>query len=143
MKTSVLKKPARSLDQPRTQSTEDYWTEAAFDLSNCTQNARLIAHSQNLRAPLMAMGSMLDLMELRQRLACVRPLYEEPSDFDEVAFRRVRKNFQCLVNFFNELADLIGQSPLQLEGSPPPRTDTNFATFINDDWRGLDDAEAE
>ena len=28
MKTSVLKKPARSPDQPRTQSTEDYWTEA-------------------------------------------------------------------------------------------------------------------
>ena len=65
------------------------------------------------------------------------------SDFDEVAFRRVRKNFQCLVQFFNEFADLTGQSPLQLESSPPLRTDTDFATFINDDWRGLDDAEAE
>jgi hypothetical protein len=82
----------------------------------------------------MAMGSMLDLMELRQRLACVRPLYDEPSDFDEAAFRHVRQNFQCLVHSFNEFADLTGQSPLQLEGSPPPRTDTDFATFINHDW---------
>ena len=28
MKTSVLKKPARSTDQTRTESTEAYWTEA-------------------------------------------------------------------------------------------------------------------
>jgi hypothetical protein len=143
MKTSVLKKPSRSTHQTRTQSTEDYWIDAALEPATSTQDPWLIAHSQNLRAPLMAMGSMLDLMELRQKLACVRPLYEEPSDFDEVAFRRVRKNFQRLVQFFNEFADLTGQSPLQLENSPPLRTDTDFATFINHDWRGLDDAEAE
>jgi hypothetical protein len=113
MKTSVLKKPSRSTHQTRTQSTEDYWIDAALEPATSTQDPWLIAHSQNLRAPLMAMGSMLDLMELRQKLACVRPLYEEPSDFDEVAFRRVRKNFQCLVQFFNEFADLTGQSPLQ------------------------------
>src|SRR5438128_12192169 len=33
MNTSVLKKPARSPDQPRPQSTEDYWTEAALRIS--------------------------------------------------------------------------------------------------------------
>jgi len=157
MKTSVLKKPARSTHQTRTQSTEDYWTNAlriserndsdshmaALDLPNSTQDARLIAHSQNLRTPLMAMASMLDLVELGQKMACVRPLYEEPSDFDEVAFRLVRKNFQCLVHSFNELADLTGQSPLQLESSPSLGTETSAATFINHDWRGLHSAEAE
>jgi len=80
------------------------------------------------------MGSMLDLMELGQKLARVRPLYEEPSDFDEAAFQRVRENFQCLVHFFNELADVTGQSPLHLEGSPSPGTETGVATFINHDW---------
>jgi hypothetical protein len=160
MKTSVLKKPARSPDQPRTQSTEDYWTEAlriselrvraerrndsdshlaALELANSTQEAWLIAHSQNLRIPLMSMGSMLGLMELGHNLADVRPLYEQPSDFDEAAFRHVRENFQRLVNFFNELADVIGQSPLQLESSPEP----SVATFTNHDWRGPDSPEGE
>ena len=158
MKTSVLKKPARPTHQTRTQSTEDYWTDAlriseltvraerrndsksclaALELAHSTQDAWLIAHWQNLRIPLMSMGSMLDLMDLRQKAASVRPLYEEPSDFDETAFRHVRQNFQRLVNFFNELADLTGQSPLQLESSP----ETSVATFINHDWRDLDSAE--
>jgi hypothetical protein len=157
MKTSVLKKPARSTHQTRTQSTEDYWTDAlriserddsdshvtALDVSNSTKDAWLIAHSQNLRTPLMAMASMLDLMELGQKLASVRSLYEEPSDFDETAFRHLRENFQRLVHFFNELADLTGQGPLQLESSPRLGTETSVATFINDDWRGLHSAEAE
>jgi len=157
MKTSVLKEPAISTHQTRTQSTEDYWTDAlriserndsdshvaALDLPNRTQDAWLIAHSQNLRTPLMAMASMLDLIELGQKLASVRSLYEEPSDFDETAFRHLRENFQCLVHSFNELADLTGQSPLQLENSPPAGTETSVATFINDDWRGLDSPEAE
>jgi PAS domain S-box-containing protein len=116
---------------------------AALELANGTKDAWLIAHSQNLRTPLMSMGSMLDLMGLGQKLACVRPLYEEPSDFDEAAFRHVRENFQRLVNFFNELADLTGQSPLQLEGSPPLGTEPSVATFINHDWRGLDSPEGE
>jgi len=157
MKTSVLKKPAISTHETRTQSTEDYWTDAlriserndsdshvaALELANSTQDAWLIAHSQNLRTPLMAMASMLDLIELGQKLASVRSLYEEPSDFDETAFRHLRENFQRLVHFFNELADLIGQSPLQLESSPSAGTETGVATFINDDWRGLDSPEAE
>jgi hypothetical protein len=96
-----------------------------------------------LRTPLMAMASMLDLMELGQKLASVRSLYEEPSDFDETAFRHLRENFQRLVHFFNELADLTGQGPLQLESSPHLGTETSAATFINDDWRGLHSAEAE
>jgi len=155
MKTSVLKKPARSPDQPRTQSTEDYWTVraesrndsdshlAALELGNSTKDAWLIAHWPNLRIPLMSMGSMLRLMELGHNLADVRPLYEQPSDFDEAAFRHVRQNFQRLVDFFNELADVIGQSPLQLEGSSPLGTEPSVATFINHDWRGPDSPEGE
>ncbi len=157
MKTSVLKKPARSTHQTRTQSTEDYWTDAlriserndfdshvaALDLPNSRQDAWLIAHSQNLRTPLIAIASMLDLMELGHKLASVRSLYEEPSDFDETAFRHLRENFESLVHFFNELADLTGQGPLQLESSPHPGTETSVATFINHDWRGLHSAEAE
>jgi len=165
MKTSVLKKPARSPDQPRTQRTEDYWTEAAFriselparaesrndsdshlaalELGNSTKDAWLIAHWPNLRIPLMSMGSMLRLMELGHNLADVRPLYEQPSDFDEAAFRHVRQNFRRVVNFFNELADVIGQSPLQLEGSSSLGTEPSVATFINHDWPGPDSSEGE
>jgi hypothetical protein len=144
MKTSVLKKPARPTHQTRTQSTEDYyWRDAALEPANSTKDAWLIAHSQNLRTPLMAMASTLDLMELGHKLASVRSLYEEPSDFDETAFRHLRENFESLVHFFNEFADLTGQGPLQLESSPHPGTETSVATFINHDWRGLHSAEAE
>ncbi len=142
MKTSVLKKPARSTHQTRTQRTEDYWIDAALELATSTQKAWLIAHSQNLRAPLMAMGSMLDLMELRQRLACVRPLYDEPSDFDEAAFRNVRQNFQCLVHSFNEFADLTGKALFSSKAvrllAPTPTSPRLSITT-----GGLDDAEAE
>jgi hypothetical protein len=157
MKTSILKEPTKPTDQTRTQSTEDYWTEAdkviqcnirditaraerrndsdshlaALELANSAKDAWLIAHSQNLRVPLMAMASMLGLMELGHKLACVRSLYEEPSDFDEAAFRHLQQNFQRLVHFFNELADLTGQSPLRLESSPSPGTKTSVATSIN------------
>jgi hypothetical protein len=164
MKTSVLKRPARPTHQTRTQSTEDYWTDAlriselparaesrndsdshlaALEVANSTQDAWLIAHSQNLRTPLMAMASMLDLMELGHNVADVRPLYEQPSDFDEAAFRHVRQNFRRVVNFFNELADVTGQSPLQLEGSSSLGTEPSVATFINHDWRGPDSPEGE
>jgi hypothetical protein len=164
MKTSTLKEPAISTHETRTQSTEDYWTDAlrisetparaerrndsdshlaALELANGTKDTWLIAQSQNLRTPLMSMGSMLDLMELGQKLARVRSLYEEPSDFDETAFRHLRENFQRLVHFFNELADLTGQSPLQLEGSPHLGTEPSVATFINHDWRGVDSPEGE
>ncbi len=116
---------------------------ATHELANSTKDAWLIAHSQNLRTPLMSMGSMLGLMELGHNLADVRPLYEQPSDFDETAFRHVQQNFQRLVHFFNELADLTGQSPLQLESSSLLGTETRVGTSINYDWRGLDIAEAE
>jgi len=115
----------------------------ALEVANSTKDAWLIAHSQNLRIPLMSMGSMLGLMELGHNLADVRPLYEQPSDFDEAAFRHVRQNFQRLVDFFNELADVIGQSPLQLEGSSSLGTEPSVATFINHDWRGPDSPEGE
>ncbi len=116
---------------------------AALELGNSTKDAWLIAHSQNLRIPLMSMGSMLGLMELGHNLADVRPLYEQPSDFDEAAFRHVRQNFERLVNFFNELADLTGQSPLQLEASPPLGTEPSVAAFINHDCRGPESPEGE
>ena len=116
---------------------------AALEVANSTQDAWLIAHSQNLRTPLMAMASMLDLMELGHNVADVRPLYEQPSDFDEAAFRHVRQNFRRVVNFFNELADVTGQSPLQLEGSSSLGTEPSVATFINHDWRGPDSPEGE
>ena len=116
---------------------------AALELANSTKDAWLIAHWQNLRTPLMAITSMLGLMELEHKLASVRPLYEEPSDFDETAFRLVRQNFQRLVHFFNELADLTGQSPLQLESSSLLGTGTRVGTSINYDRRGLDITEAE
>jgi len=103
---------------------------AALELSNSTKDAWLIAHSQNLRIQLMSMGSMLGLMELGHELARVRPLYEAPSDFDEETFQHVRRNFQHLVHYFNELADLTGQDRLQIESSPPPKIVTSIVTSI-------------
>src|ERR1700720_276819 len=66
---------------------------AALELANSAKDAWLIAHSQNLRAPLAAMASMLGLVDLGHQLACVRPLHETPSDFDEAAFQHLRRNF--------------------------------------------------
>ena len=95
---------------------------AALQLANRTMDAWLIAHAQNLRVALMSMGSMLGVMELGSGLATVRPLYEKPSTFDETALRNVRKNFQRLVHFFNELADLTRQDHLRVPSNPPPAT---------------------
>ena len=103
---------------------------AALELSNSTKDAWLIAHSQNLRAPLMSMGSMLGLMELGHELARVRPLHEAPSDFDEEVFEHVRRNFQQLVHYFNELADLTGQDRLQVESDPLPARVTSIVASI-------------
>ena len=103
---------------------------AALELSNNTKDAWLITHSQNLRVALMSMGSMLDMMELASKLATVRPLYEKPSPFDETAFRNVRKNFQRLVHFFNELADLTGQDHLRVQSAPPPARKTGIVASI-------------
>ena len=100
-----------------------------LDLDN-TKDAWLIAHSQDLRIPLMSMGSMLGTMELKNKLATVRPLYDKPSVFDERAFRHVLKNFQRLVHYYNELADLTGQERLQVESSPPPAIMTSIVASI-------------
>ena len=104
---------------------------AALEFASTTKDAWLIAHSQNLRTPLMTITSMLGLMESGYKLASARPLYEQPSEFDEVAFQRIQKNFQRLVHLFNELADLTGQSPLRLETSPPPTTESSRASSMN------------
>ena len=104
---------------------------AALELANSTKDAWLIEHSQNLRLPLSSMASMLGLMELGHRLASVRPLYEQPSDFDEAAFQHVRRNFQQLVHFFNELSDLTRQGPLQVENNRPSDAKIGMAASIN------------
>lgn len=104
---------------------------ATLELANSTKDAWLIAHSQNLRAPLTAMASMLGLMELAHKLSVVRSLHEKPSHFDEAAFQHVRKNFQRLLHFFNELSDLTGQSRLQVKSTPPSGAKTSVTTAMN------------
>lgn len=104
---------------------------AGLELADSTKDAWLTAHSQDLRTPLTSMAAMLRLMELAHNLVSARPAPEKPSDFDEAALRHVRKNFQRLVHFFNELADLTGQSPLQFESSPPPGAETSIAKSID------------
>ena len=90
---------------------------AALELANQLKDAWLIAQSQRLRRPLVAIASMLGLMELSQKLALVRPLHDTPSEFNEVAFKHVRQNFQCLVGLFNELSQVTGEAPLKIERS--------------------------
>jgi PAS domain S-box-containing protein len=104
---------------------------AALELANSTKEAWLIAHSQNLRTPLMAIASMLGLMELGHKLATVRPLHEKPSEFDEARFQHVRRNFQRLLHFFNELSELTGQSPLQTESNNPSGAKTSVTAPTN------------
>src|ERR1043166_1837962 len=91
---------------------------AALELANSTKDAWLIAHSRKLRASLSAIMSMLGLMELGHRLATVRPLHEKPSEFDEAAFQHIRLNFQRILHYFNELSELTGQAPFQIENNP-------------------------
>ncbi len=105
---------------------------AALELANGARDAWLIAQSQQLRAPLNAIASMLGLMEPGQRLAIARPLHDTPSEFDEAALKRVRKNFKCLVGFFNELSDLTGQHPLQLEKSQRAPAKNGTRSLAND-----------
>jgi PAS domain S-box-containing protein len=88
---------------------------AALELSNRMKDAWLVAQSQRLRTPLSAIASILGLMELTQQLAIVRPLHDTPSEFDEAAFRLVRRNFQSLGGFFNELSEVTGETPLKIE----------------------------
>ena len=92
---------------------------SALELANRTKDAWLIAQSQKLREPMSAMGSMLGLMELAHQLALVRPLHQTPSEFDEAAFRHLRRNFERLVRFFNELADLTGENRLKVDQGEP------------------------
>lgn len=88
---------------------------AALELANQTKDAWLIAQSQRLRTPLSGIVSMLGLMELSHQLALVRPLHDTPSEFDEAAFKHVRRNFQLVVGFFNELSEATGETPLKVE----------------------------
>ncbi|HEV2804672.1 MAG TPA: hypothetical protein VGW57_07065 [Chthoniobacterales bacterium] len=93
---------------------------SALQLANRTKDAWLIAQSQSLREPMSSMGSMLGLMDLAHQLALVRPLHQTPSEFDEAAFKHLRRNFERLVGFFNELADLTGEGRLKMDEEERP-----------------------
>lgn len=103
---------------------------AALEIANSTKDAWLIAHSRNLRSPLMSMGSMLGLLEIGHQLARVPPLPEAPSDFDETAFQHLRSNFQRIVHYFNELADLTGQDRLRVESDARPPISPSIVASI-------------
>jgi PAS domain S-box-containing protein len=103
---------------------------AALELANRTKDAWLIAHSRNLRSRLSSMASMLGLMELGHKLASVRPPYEQSSPFDKAACRHLRRNFQQLVHFFNEVSELSGQGPLQIESNQPAEAKIGMAAPI-------------
>ena len=93
---------------------------SALEFANRTKDAWLIAQSQKLREPISSMASMLGLMELAHQLALVRPLHQTPSEFDEAAFKHLRRNFDRVLRFFNELADLTGEGRLNLDREEPP-----------------------
>jgi PAS domain S-box-containing protein len=93
---------------------------AALEFATTTSKAWLVAHMQTLRAPLTAIASMLGLVELGHKLTEMRSLPEKPSEFDEAAFQHILKNFQSLVHYFNEIAALSGQPPVETATIPPP-----------------------
>ena len=88
---------------------------SALELAGRTKDEWLIAQSQKLREPMSSIASMLGLMDLANELALVRPLHQMPSEFDEAAFKHLRRNFERLVRFFNELADLTGETRLKVD----------------------------
>ena len=108
---SVVRDIPPSREQPRDLEQQ----MSALELANRTKDAWLTAHSQKLREPMTSIASMLGLMELANELALVRPLNQMPSEFDEAAFRHLRRNFDRLVRFFNELADLTGETRLKID----------------------------
>ena len=93
---------------------------AALELATNTNKAWLVSHLQTLRAPLTAIASMLGLVELGHKLTEVRSLQEKPSEFDEAAYQNILRNCQSLIRYFNEIAALSGQAPLQAATIPPP-----------------------
>ena len=92
---------------------------AALELAASANKTWVASHLQKLRTPLSAMASMLGLVELGHKLAEVRPLTEKPSEFDEAAFQHILRNFQSLVHYFNEIAAVSGEDPLQIATLPP------------------------
>jgi PAS domain S-box-containing protein len=104
---------------------------AAPELATSTNRTWLVSHLRTLRTSLSAMASMLGLVELGHRLADLRPLPENLSEFDEAAFQHIQRHFQRLVHYFDELADLTGQNYLQAENRPPSAPKTNDATPIS------------
>jgi len=112
--------PVRNFTARSDESTDFETQMSALELANRTKDAWLIAQSQKLREPMSSMASMLGLMELTHQLALVRPLHQMPSEFDEAAFKHLCRNFDRLVRFFNELADLIGEGPLKIDPEERP-----------------------
>jgi len=103
----------------------------ALEFATNAKKAWLVSHLQTLRAPLSAIASMLGLVELGHKLADLRPLRENPSEFDEAAFQHILRNCQTLVHHFNEIAGVSGQAPLQAATIPPPVRPDSVAVSIN------------
>jgi PAS domain S-box-containing protein len=104
---------------------------AALELANSTKDAWLLAHLQELRMPLAAIASMLGLIELGHKLACVRPPNEKPPAFDEAAFQHIQRNFRKLVHYFDELSVLTGQPRLHLQTDALAPDTSAISTLIN------------
>ena len=115
----VIQCNIRDITEHAESRTDSETRLAALDFANSTKDAWLIAHSQHLRTPLSAIVSMLGLMDLEHKLAAVRPLYEKPSEFDAAACQHIRRNFQRLLHYFNELSGVTGQAPLQINNNLP------------------------
>ena len=94
---------------------------AALEFQAGTNKTWVVSHLRMLRTPLSAIASMLGLVEIGHKLAEVRPSFSEhPSEFDEAAYQHILRNCQSLVHYFNEIAALSGQAPLQAATIPPP-----------------------
>ena len=116
----VIQCNVRDISERAEQKTLSDAHLAALELATSTNKAWLVAHLQTLRTPLTAIASMLGLVELGHKLAEVRSLQEKPSEFDEAAYQHILRNCQRLVHYFNEIAALSGQAPLQPATIPPP-----------------------
>ena len=116
----VIQCNVRDISERAEQKTHSDAHLAALEFATSTNKAWLVSHLQTLRAPLTAIASMLGLVELGHKLTKVRSLQEKPSEFDEAAYQHILRNCQALVRFFNEIAALSGQAPLQAATIPPP-----------------------
>jgi PAS domain S-box-containing protein len=88
-----------------------------LELADRARGEVIAVLSHELRSPLAAISSMIDLLELGHGVVCMPDQTELPPPFDKAALVFIRRNVQSLVSLVTELLDFthIANEPVGLE----------------------------